>query len=753
MGVSDRGADRRVDLDAPERVAAASRLVPTGANATLDQLCVLAARLLGTDSAQVSLLTDSQYVAGGVGLGAAAAKAGPTPRQESLCTVTAGGARPLVVPDAPLHEAVRQLPPVTSGAVASYLGVPLFDDCGHVVGSLCVYGTEATDWQPKQVGVLEGLGAAVVAELERAAAVAERDQAQFRLGVAVSAGGIGTWDWEVSSERLRVDERTMSMFGLPIGPAVLSLADVERRVHPEDTHRFGPALRAAVGDGADYADEFRVVGADGQVRWLVGRGRPLRDVAGQAVRVVGAVYETTEQHEAAASASASADLVRLLAAASDLLTGSLDPEDAVRSLTRVVVPRLADWSVVSLRGADDQLRDVAAWHRDEAMRPITERFARHRLEGREDPVGSLAAFAEGAPFVLEEGVREFAYEALRSREAVAALDELDIASVVVVPLMAEETVIGLITLARGQDRPPMDSGELATAVDLSRRASIALNIARLYGLEREMSEGLQRSLLTEPVQPDHLEVVVRYVPASAAAQVGGDWYDAFMQPDGATVLVVGDVVGHDTAAAAAMGQLRNLLRGVAVSRGESPANVLEQVDHAMETLRLETTATAVVARIEQDLDEIGAGVTRLRWSNAGHPPAVILHADGSTQRLDEHDLLLGVVPETERSERMVTLERGATVLMFTDGLVERRDEDLDTGLSRVEKVADALRDEPLQDLADELLSTLVPGAPDDDIALLAVRLHPQDRPRPAEAGPVVVPRNVPADPAPGRASY
>ena len=144
-------------------------------------------------------------------------------------------------------------------------------------------------------------------------------------------------------------------------------------------------------------------------------------------------------------------------------------------------------------------------------------------------------------------------------------------------------------------------------------------------------------MLTDPPQPDHLQIVTRYSPASDVARIGGDWYDAFLQqsrgPGGHdVVVVVGDVVGHDVEAAAAMGQVRGLLRGIAVHSGYAPAAVLSGVDEVMESLRLETTATAVVARLEHHPRpgaEVGEEVV-LRWAHAGHPPALLVTPDGDS---------------------------------------------------------------------------------------------------------------------------
>jgi serine/threonine protein phosphatase PrpC len=168
----------------------------------------------------------------------------------------------------------------------------------------------------------------------------------------------------------------------------------------------------------------------------------------------------------------------------------------------------------------------------------------------------------------------------------------------------------------------------------------------------------------------------------------------------------------------------------------------------MAVLRANTLATAAVARFEQTEDEIRMGVTRMRWANAGHLPPLVIDADGHVaEPADWHgDLLLGVDPTAERRESVVTLDPGSTVLLYTDGLIERRDDDLDAGMVRLREALIGLADRPLDVLLDQLLERLVDGRPEDDVALVAVRLHPQDhRPRPAEGGPVDVPPNVPPD--------
>jgi serine phosphatase RsbU (regulator of sigma subunit) len=225
----------------------------------------------------------------------------------------------------------------------------------------------------------------------------------------------------------------------------------------------------------------------------------------------------------------------------------------------------------------------------------------------------------------------------------------------------------------------------------------------------------------------HAAVAVRYVPAAEAAQVGGDWYDAFLQRDGDPVLVIGDVVGHDTAAAATMGQLRGLLRGVAHHSGAGPSEVLRGLDQAIAAMHPGTMATAAVVHIEGLRPGEEA---RLRWANAGHPPPVVLFPDGVTRVLGGPlgDLMLGVDETAERAEHLLALPPGAVVLLYTDGLIERRGSSIDAGMDRLCRHLADLAERPVEDIADEVLARMLPDTPPDDVALVVVRLAPGCRP-------------------------
>ena len=846
-GADRRSADRRAveRRSADRRAAAARRLAAGDRRSALDRLCELATALLDTESAQVSVVSDVQVVAGGAG-GARASVGQQSPAEDSLCTVTMLGEAPLVVPDARGDDRVRDLVPVASGAVGSYLGVPLFSADGHSVGALCVHDPAPRRWSERDVTTLERLAASVVAELELAALSAEFEAGQVVWRLATDAAEVGAFDLDLVTGELRWDDRLLDLFGLDRVTFSGSMESFNKAVHPEDLPRVLAALDVAVQTCGEYAAEYRILLPHGELRWIAARGRALVGEDGTAARLIGAAFDTTASQESEArvarvlesmptaffsvdrawrfsyvnaeaerllesrrddllgrdlweafpaaigtdfethyrdavdsrepvafdayypapldkwyevrawpnpdglavyfvdvtarqqaqeQVARAARRAALLADVTQQLTGTLDLGEAVSRLGALVVPGLGDWCVATLvvdegrEGRPPILRDVGGWHRDPAQQGAVDGYVATRLAALADGAVLPSLLAASRPLAVNGGATEQLCELYSDDEVRALVRSLAPESVAIVPLRGRDRVVGLLTVFGDAARGGFTDDDLDTLAEVATRAGLAVDNARLFAEQRDLAEGLQRSMLTPPPQPDDLQVVVRYEAAAMTAQVGGDWYDAFVQPGGATVLVIGDMVGHDTAAAAAMGQVRSMLRAIAVHSGAGPADVLRGVDRAFSVLGVETTATAVVARLEQTPEEVDEQVTRLRWSNAGHPPPVVLCPDGTVQVLDEQEagLLLGLDDRTDRVEHELTVERGTTVLLYTDGLVERRGEDLETGLARLrnelERLAATTPD--LDRLCDRLLARMVPSRREDDIALVAVRLHPQ----------------------------
>jgi serine phosphatase RsbU (regulator of sigma subunit) len=339
----------------------------------------------------------------------------------------------------------------------------------------------------------------------------------------------------------------------------------------------------------------------------------------------------------------------------------------------------------------------------------------------------VAAAARGERVLLADQEQCRAW----SGELAASVERTGVHAAAALPLRVAGRLLGALSLAWSSPRD-LAADEVALLEAFAVQCAAALDrIAteeaegRATAALLEMAETLQRSLLTDPPDSDDLEIEVRYLPAAERAQVGGDWYDAFQVDDGGTTIVVGDVAGHDQDAAAIMAQVRNVLRGVAHTLQEPPAAVLAALDRAMRDLQVDALATAVLARVEQSDEHRRRGVRRLQWSNAGHlPPLLVRPAGGAELLRTPPDLLLGLDPSTPRSDHDVVLPAGATVLLYSDGLVERRGADLDDGLEWLRRTVSELAGLPLPGLVDDLLSRL-PAEVEDDVVLLALRAHPR----------------------------
>jgi sigma-B regulation protein RsbU (phosphoserine phosphatase) len=450
-------------------------------------------------------------------------------------------------------------------------------------------------------------------------------------------------------------------------------------------------------------------------------GRP-DDAAAQPLLDAGA--------DADADADADRDRLRFLAHASEVMFGTLDTGESAAQLAELVVSRLCDWAVVAVLGEDGRpTEEEARAHLDPARRADLATYLDGRIRGTGDDSPLLAALLTGEPVHLPEIDPALAEPALGTEEVRAAWRRLDVTSCTIVPLRARAETIGAVALMNTGDRPPHTEMEIATAVEVARRASVALDNARLYGRQLQVAETLQRSLLTPPPQPDQMQVAVRYQPAASNMHVGGDWYDAFQQPDGGMLLVIGDVVGHSVDAAAAMGQIRSILRGIAYDRPESPAQVLRRVDGVLTGLRIGTLATAQVARLEQSPKLARKGLRKLRWSSAGHLPPMLIRAAGTVDVLGSPaERLLGTDSARPRTNHSVVLHPRDTVVFYTDGIVEHGRTGIDEGITRLTGVLEELRDLPLEELCDRLLSRIVGTRTDDDIAILAVRCDPENDP-------------------------
>ncbi len=439
--------------------------------------------------------------------------------------------------------------------------------------------------------------------------------------------------------------------------------------------------------------------------------------------------EADPHPEPAAGPLPELERLALLAETTTRLTSTLDVEEALHRLVALVVPRLADWAVIDL-----------ITERDEVWRTLVVHAEGNDLVHHEELQGPMPPVPEVSPMPLSRALRGVASTLAGPQtyqqepdsgiavEQRRLFDATGIRSAAIAPIRSTREVLGALTLGRAERPEDFVTADLPLLEDLARRAGLALDNARLYQRQRKVAETMQNHLLPQMPHVPGLQMAVRYLPAPDASQVGGDWYDAFSLSDRATALAVGDVVGHDLEAAAGMAQVRNMLRAYAWSQQEPPSRIIERLDEAVLHITDVSMATMIFARIEEADD----GHWQLSWTNAGHPPPLLISHDGLAEYLtDGHGLLLGTGVRKPRTDATALLPPGSTLVLYTDGLIEEPGHTLDEGLQRLRRHAAALAHRPLASFTDQLLRRVRPVANDDDVALLALRTPTGTYPGPA----------------------
>ena len=547
---------------------------------------------------------------------------------------------------------------------------------------------------------------------------------ELRLSLAQQAAGLGYWDFDATTQEIVWDEACAAMFGLALGDFDGTLEGFDARCHPDDVERVHAAL-ASADPGLPMEVDYRAVLPDGGVRHLLARGQAVTGEDGAVVRIVGVVLDLTAMRAADLHQRQAAERLASLATVALALSQAQDDED----LTRLVIEHGArvlgaDGGAVCIR---DDVRGIIRLNMTESLgEEVQLEFGELPLDG---PLPGSWTARTGEPVFLPDRAAGLAF----TPDMQIVYDGTGRDAWAVLPLRGADRLLGslVVSWAEPQDFAPEERELLAafaaqTAQALDRIQSLQAE-RRLANEARRLTETLQRSLLTPPPQPEGVQIAVRYDAAAEMAAVGGDWYDGFFTAEGWLSLVIGDCVGHDRQAAAAMATMRNLVRATAYAIGEPPGAVLSALERALLGLEVDVLATCLLAQLKQDLEQAERNAHTLTWSNAGHLPPVVRFPDGSTRVLsNEPDLLLGLSLATERGDSSVELPEGSTVLLYTDGLVERRDEDIDTGIERLRSLVEQLGHLPLEQLCDELLQRMASGAYEDDIALLGLRTSRAD---------------------------
>ncbi|MBE2315658.1 SpoIIE family protein phosphatase [Solirubrobacter sp. CPCC 204708] len=566
------------------------------------------------------------------------------------------------------------------------------------------YETGAVDYvfKPYDPEILRSK-VAVFLELDAKSRAAARSEAILRAAFEDAPIGMARLDLEG-----RVDEANRALAAL-LGQRPADLRDrlLDSFVHGQD--------RRLVADGIAQLDATTAF--ECEARLLVSRDEPVpcqlscsraRPGAGMADVIVVQVQDLRERRRAeaeraervradAARVEAERTAARLAAIQriSDAALGTLAFDDLVRELLKRIVEALeADTAAVVLNEADGT---VVVYQAGEASAPVRRR-ARSEAETPTNgiQVGSLLAGA--------------------------------VATTLEAPLVVDGQTIGALHVGTLFARSFSSEHEalLRLAAD---RAATGIQRARLYQREHGIAQELQRSLLPAAVpQLPGFATAARYFAAGDGSQVGGDWYDALVRPDGRLLLLVGDVAGRGIAAAATMGQLRSALRAYALD-GHPPAALLERLNAFQVGLRDRGMTTVSIV-------EVDPGSGALRYAKAGHPPALLVDAEGHVKWLREAaGPPLGALDDPVFTEGTETIEAGGTLVQYSDGLVELRGEPLDVGFDRLAAATIAAPD-GIDELTDGVLAgTLANPSAEDDVTLLVlrrdgVRLRPVGEPFP-----------------------
>jgi PAS domain S-box-containing protein len=438
------------------------------------------------------------------------------------------------------------------------------------------------------------------------------------------------------------------------------------------------------------------------------------------IDVTAAEMAEGERERLVRRASAAQSRLALLSSTSAVLMGSADLDRLLDRLARVIAPATCDWCVIQMIDRDGEIDSVAVSGAD---RTRAETLRQALLGGPaamspDSPVATAlrtgqAQLVSGAP--LQRSLGE-----ARAVPTHAGFATIGLTSVVVVPIRARGASIGILMLGNsgGDD---LSDDDLDVGVEIAHRAALAFERAITYRNEHALAQELQQALLPGRIpQIDGIRIATHYSAAADAATVGGDWYDVLRLSPSVVALCIGDVVGHDIAAAAGMGRLRNLIHAFAVEAVKTggapdPGPILDRVNGIVDD-DPSAWATCVLAVIDLTTGE-------MVWSTAGHPPPLLCR-DGDVRVVDDiTGSMIGVPSRRPRETGRMKLFAGDRLLFFTDGLFERRDEPIDIGLARVTEALHMYRNQPLGRMCTEITSRMLGDErQSDDIALLAAEI-------------------------------
>ncbi len=481
-------------------------------------------------------------------------------------------------------------------------------------------------------------------------------------------------------------------------------------VHPEDAARLQIERERTLKTGEPFEDECRYRGKDGKYRWFLFRSIPVRDENGTVTSWLGTATDIDRQKRAEAQQA-------FFALASDVLGSTLDVHTTLQRIARLAIASLGEWCQIDLPDAHGALRVAVAAHQDPQKEALLSKLIGQRIYNADARLGPPAVHRDFKPQMLQHVDDQAVAHVIPDPAHRAVYRDIGYAAGLMVPLRIHDRVLGVLGIASDDPTRLYTDFDVTTALELARRGAIALENAQSFAREHRVSTTLQRALLpTSLPHGDGVRFASAY-SAAASAQgeaVGGDWYDAFPLEGGRIALSMGDVAGHGVEAAVSMGVVRQAIRAAALQL-HAPREVLA---HANRVTMLEHAHPMITAL----MGVYNPHTRELTYSIAGHPPPVVVHADGTLQLLNESGPPMGdAFDEVLLEQHRVILQEGDALVLFTDGLIEY-ERDVLRAEQRLHEVlslrAFLERENPAQAIIDAVLD-----APQcDDIAVLVVAI-------------------------------
>lgn len=500
----------------------------------------------------------------------------------------------------------------------------------------------------------------------------------------------------------------------PAGDAVCSRRIVVLADRSETERRYPSLELAADGERALVCLPLQVIGRSVGVVTLSFPGRRaldsteleflgiLADICAQTLDRIRAVSEAADRESK----------LRLLSETSANIARDLDYETTLRRVADMAVPWFADWCAISL-AEDGRLHPLAVAHADPEHRDLVEQLQDRYPPKPESPRGPYRVLRTGQSDLIPDIPDELLVAAAYDAEHLEILRQLNFRSAMSVALTVRGRVLGVITWVTGEGSRRFTEADLAFGEDLARRAAVAIDNSQLHSQLREVALRLQRGILPAALPAVvGWQAAVRYLPAGRTG-AGGDFYDVIALEDGRLVIFVGDVMGRGVEAISTMSQVRSsVLTLVAVD--PDPRAVMTGLDRVFEHLHVEQLVTVVYAVADPAHDTISV-------INAGHPSPLLIHGSGGVEYVPAPQTLLLGAGGGERTVVARPFLAGDALLLFTDGLVERRDEDLDHGLDRLVASVDAVRGSDLAEGLSAVVAAVRDPSSDDDVAALVIR--------------------------------